>query len=135
VQEKNGFHVQEYGIYVLVRARRFLRTSGHPQRSQKTGNDDVELLQIFFLLFDHAKYQTAENIELHENYYDHVLAPTTIKAADICCFYSIILNSFAGNDSATSAHFKLQRVFPYEMQNVFHRSAKLIKFYETFNAV
>lgn len=58
MQEQHGLAVQEYRTDVLVRARRFLRAGRHTQRPQETRDQHLQLTDVLFLGFDHAKHET-----------------------------------------------------------------------------
>lgn len=58
MEKQHGLAVQEYRADVFVGARRLLRASRHPQRSQKTRDQHFQLADVFFFGLDHTENET-----------------------------------------------------------------------------
>ena len=61
MKEEDSLRVEEDGVDVLVRTWGGLGGGSHLEGSQKTGDQDFQLFNIFFLSLDHSEDQAEED--------------------------------------------------------------------------
>ena len=60
MQEQDGLRVEKDGVDVLVGAGRVLAAGGHLERPQEAGDEDLQLVDVLLLRFDHPEHQAGK---------------------------------------------------------------------------